>query len=146
MLGSIATAIYTIMLGSLQVSASFYGATDYNGDLFGVIVTFIMNVFILIVTIAGAWTYGRTSMLPRYPGTVASLLPYILSSEKLKEDCKGIADEIDKKLQIKILKEKSRRYGFGIFCNENSPDVKHLGIERNYNCGPEGNEHIQPWK
>jgi len=54
MLGSVATAMYTIMLGSLQVSASFYGATDYNGGLFGVIVTFIMNLFILIVTIAGA--------------------------------------------------------------------------------------------
>ncbi len=146
MLGSVATVIYTIMLGSLQVSASFYGATDFNGDLSGVLVTLIMNLFILIVSIAGAWTYGRAPILPRYPGTVASLLPYIIYSERLIEDYKGLVPEMDTKEHIEVLKKKFRRYGLGIFSNEDSPHVKHLGIERNYNDGPEGKEHVQPWK
>jgi hypothetical protein len=60
------------------------------------------------------WTYGRAPILPRYPGNITSLLPYILPSERLKEDCKGVADLIDKKMQIDILKEKCRRYGLVI--------------------------------
>jgi hypothetical protein len=96
---------------------------NYAGDLSGVIATFIMNLFILIVSIAGAWTYGRAPILPHYRGSVASLLPYIFSLEGLKGDNRGVVDEIDKNTQIEILKEKRRRYGFGTFCNENSLDA-----------------------
>lgn len=37
LIGTISTIAYTIMLGSLQVSASFYGATTFHADLDGVI-------------------------------------------------------------------------------------------------------------
>jgi hypothetical protein len=135
------------MLGSLQVSASFYGATDFDGDLSGVVVTFIMNLFILVVTVAAAWTYGRANMLPRYPRTAASLLPYILSSEKLKQDCQEVS-KIGKckKAQIEHLKKRCRRYGFGEFSGEKPPYIRRLGIERNYNYGADGTEVAKPWK
>jgi hypothetical protein len=74
-----------------------------------------MNPFILIVSIAGAWTYGRAPILPRYRGSVASLLPYIFSSERLKGDNRGVVDEIDKNTQIEILKKKHRDMILALF-------------------------------
>lgn len=135
------------MLGSLQVSASFYGATNYNGDLAGMIITFLINLFILIVTLAAFWTYGKAPILPRYPGTVASLLPYIIWSENLKDDCKE-ASRVGKgrKAQIEYLMAKCRRYGFGIFHKEGSAELRYIGVERNYNYGSEGREFVRPWK
>lgn len=41
-------------------------------------------------------------------------------------------------IQVEHLMKKCRRYGFGEFSYEESPHVRHLGIERNYNYGPEG--------
>jgi hypothetical protein len=134
------------MLGSLQVSASFYGAADFKGDLAGVITTCVINLFILVVTCTGAWRYARARILPRYPGTVASWLPYILSSEKLKEDCRDVFQTCqDKKEQIKALQQKGRRYGFGQFCNEGSMSLR-LGIERNGSSALDRVEFLRPWK
>ena len=142
MLASLATVVYTIMLGSLQVSASYYGSTTFSADLTGVAVVFSMNLFILLVSLAVTWRYGRSTSLPRYPGTIASLLPFVLSSEKLKEDLRAVKDNGSVDAKVQKLKEMSRRYGFGKFHNSGSPAVEHLGIERNYVDGPHGKDHV----
>lgn len=151
LLGTVAATIYTIMLGSLQSSAGFYGATDFEGDLASVIVTLVMNWFILIVTAAAAWTYTRPNMfskeaiLPRYPGTVASLLPWILWSENLKADINEVTrPDWSKAQQINYLKERNRRYTLGIFETDGQ---KTVGIERNCYSGlNKEEEHVLPYK
>ena len=142
MLASLATVVYTILLGSLQVSASYYGSTTFSADLAGVATVFSMNMFILLVSLAVTWRYGRTTFLPRYP---ASLLPFVLFSEKLKEDLRAVNDQSSVKAKVQKLKEASRRYGFGKFHNGNPPTVEHFGIERNYIDGPNGKDHVNSY-
>ena len=51
--------------------------------------TFIMNVIILVVSLAITFRYGlREVFLPRYPCTPAAVLPFVTSSERLREDLK----------------------------------------------------------
>ena len=147
MLASLATIIYTIMIGSLQASAGFYGATDVQGDLASVILALVMNLFILVVSIAVACCYTFSAAFPRHAGTLASLLPYVLSSELLIADVKrAMAHSPQKKDQIAYLRELGRRYGFGEFEDAKRTGVFHLGIERNYNDGPDGKEHVKSWR
>ncbi|MCJ1394522.1 hypothetical protein MMC18_007401 [Xylographa bjoerkii] len=146
MLASLATVVYTIILGSLQVSASFYGATSFMDDLGDVVIAFSMNLVILAVSVAATCRYGLRVSLPRYPGTIASMLPFVLSSEKLKEDLNLVEREDSPQAKAKKLKEQGRRYGFGRFVNDNVSETEHLGVERNYVDGPNGKEHVSQWK
>lgn len=147
MLASLATIIYTIMIGSLQASAGFYGATDMQGDLASVIVALVMNLFILVVSIAVACCYTFSAALPRSSSTLASLLPYLLSSELLIADLKrAMAHSPRNKDQIAYLRDLGRRYGFGVFEDSKRKGVFHLGIERNHNDGPDGKEHVKSWR
>jgi hypothetical protein len=143
MLASLATALYTIVLGSLQVSATFYGATSFAADRAGAVVTLLLNIFLLLVSLTVAFRYGGASFLPRYPGTLASQLPYVLSSEKLKEDLRQVMPIQKQDEKIQRLRELGRRYGFGQFVNERDPHTAHLGVERNYVDCVRGSEHVR---
>lgn len=49
-LGTVLTYGYTTMLGSLQVSASFYGATTYHADKDGVMTVLALNAYLLLLS------------------------------------------------------------------------------------------------
>ena len=144
MLTSSATALYTVLLGALQVSASFYGATTFASDLVCAIATLFLNAWFLLVSVAVGWRYSRRRFLERSPGTVAAMMPFVLSSEKLKEDV-GMIRLIDSQREkIKWLEDHGRRYGFGHFYNASDPNTEHVGVERNEtNAGPRGKPHVR---
>lgn len=104
-LASLATAGYTVLLGSLQVSASFYGATTYAADLACAISASILNLLILLVSVAVGWRYSWHRFLNRTPVTVAAILPYVLSSEKLKKDVRAVGGEKNQRDKIKALED-----------------------------------------
>ena len=143
LLASLATAGYTILLGALQVSTSFYGATTFPADLASAIAAAFLNLFILLVSVAVGWRYSRRRFLTRTPGTMAAIMPYVLSSEKLKEDVRSVSHIKGQQEKIKELERRGRRYGFGYFENESEPGIKHFGVERNYMDGPDGKEHVR---
>ena len=131
------------MLGSLQVSASYYGSTTYRGDLAGVIMVLATNFFILAVSLGVAWRYGRAKFLPRFPSVMASVLPYVLSSEMLRRDLRAVRDKERTGEKVKMLEDWGRRYAFGHFRNASElPVLKHLGVERNYMEGPDARPHV----
>ena len=71
-------------------------------------------------------------------------MPFVLSSEKLKEDV-GMIKLIDNQGErIKCLEDHGRRYGFGHFHNASDPNTGHVGVERNEtNAGPGGKLHVR---
>ncbi|MCJ1251214.1 hypothetical protein MMC30_008445 [Trapelia coarctata] len=143
LLASFTSYIYTVMLGSLQVSASYCGSTTYGGDLAGVIIVLATNSFILAVSLAIAWRYGRATFLPRFPNVMASVLPYVLSSELLRRDLRAVRGKGRTGEKVKMLEDLDRRYAFGNFRNANEPPaVKHLGVERSYMDGPDARAHV----
>ena len=143
MLTSSATALYTVLLGALQVSASFYGATTFASDLACAIATLFLNACFLLVSVAVGWRYSRRRFLERSPGTMAAMMPFVLSSEKLKEDIRMIRLKDSRREKIKCLEDHGRRYGFGHFHNASEPNTKHFGVERNEtNARPDGRPHI----
>lgn len=92
LLGTVLTIVYTIMLGSLQVSASFYGATTFHADLDGVIAVAALNAYALLLSLSALVFYA----LGRWQGkgwirgadTSGKVLAKILWSEELQEDVK----------------------------------------------------------
>ena len=131
MLNSLATALYTVLLGALQVSASYYGATTFASDLTCAIATLFLNCYFLLISMAVAWRYSRRPFLRRSPGTMASMLPFVLSSEKLKEDARVVRQCSTQQEKIERLEETYRRYAFGRFYDINDPNTPHVGVERN---------------
>ena len=74
------------------------------------------------------------------------MLPFVLSSEKLKEDVGLIRLLGDPWEKIKCLEDRGRRYGFGCFWNAGEPTdtAGHVGVERNEtNVGPGGELHVR---
>lgn len=85
------------MLGSLQVSASFYGATTFHADLDGVVAVLALNVYMLLLSLSALVIYsrGRYENKKKKGGvecwtegadTVADLLAYIVNSDCLRQD------------------------------------------------------------
>ena len=105
MLTSSATALYTVLLGELQVSASFYGAITFASDLACAIATLFLNACLLLVSVAVGWRYSRRRFLERSPGTMATMMPFMLSSEKLKEDVGMIKLRENQQEKIKCLED-----------------------------------------
>ena len=145
MLTSLLTALYTVLLGALQVSASFYGATTFASDLACAVATLGLNAWFLVVSAAVGWkfcgwryTSGGTNsggtrgrVLNRDPATMGAMMPFLLSSEKLREDLTDVRWK-EKKEKIRWLEERGRLYGFGRFKNRDG--TEHVGVERNESC------------
>ncbi|KAL9608073.1 MAG: hypothetical protein Q9167_007073 [Letrouitia subvulpina] len=138
MLTSFLAALYTVLLGALQVSASFYGATTFASDLACAIATLALNTWFLITSVAVGWNYcgwryhgdiGGRRFLTRDPATMGAMMPFLLSSEKLREDVAAVRKIEGRKNKIRWLEEQGRRYGFGRFSDREG--MKHVGIERN---------------
>ena len=144
MLTSSATALYTVLLGALQVSASFYGATTFASDMVCAIATLFLNACFLLVSVAVGWRYSWRQSLERSPGTMAAMIPFVLSSEMLKEDVRMTRSAESQREKIKCLEDRGRRYGFGHFHCANDPNTEHIGVERNEtNVGPGGKSHVR---
>lgn len=128
--GSIGTIVYTIMLGSLQVSASFYGATTFAADTDGVIVVMVLNAYLLIVSLLSTYRYCKHKewTLPRQ-GTLAGVLPLVLHSKRLADDMKSVQSKLSVKDKIADLEDKGARYGLGRFKVGNN---QYDGIERHH--------------
>jgi hypothetical protein len=54
-----ATITYTIFLGSLQLSASSYGATSFGSDYTAVKASTILVAFVLVVNVIVWWQFCR---------------------------------------------------------------------------------------
>ncbi|KAL9631055.1 MAG: hypothetical protein Q9164_006098 [Protoblastenia rupestris] len=142
MLTSLLTALYTVLLGALQVSASFYGATTFTSDLACAVATLGLNAWFLVVSAAVGWKYcgwrysggttrGGRRVINRDPVTIGAMMPFLLSSEKLREDLEAVRT-LERKEKIRSLEERGRRYGFGWFRNRDG--TEHVGVERNEIC------------
>ncbi|RDW79447.1 hypothetical protein BP6252_04085 [Coleophoma cylindrospora] len=127
--GSFCSIVYTIMLGSLQVSAGFYGATTFHADLDGVITVLVMNMVLFLVSAFVAYTYvwkdimmkkGDNIGAPWEMGTLLSVIWLVGRSDDLKRDCTKGVDE---------LRRKGYRYGFGRFLRNSAWQI---GIERHF--------------
>jgi len=124
-----ATVVYTIFIGSLQLSRSYYGATSFNSDYIAVISSTSLIAFVLVVNISVWWVYGRKShrFLARPSDTIAAGVPYVAWSRLLGEDLKTVADEEDVEAKIGKLESMERRYGFGVFIDSDGED--RTGVE-----------------
>ena len=141
MLTSLLTALYTVLLGALQVSASFYGATTFASDLACAVATLALNAWFLVISAAVGWKHcgwgqsggtGGGRVLNREPATIGAMMPFLLSSEKLREDLEAVRTLKERKVKIRLLEERGRRYGFGRFRNRDG--TEHVGVERNETC------------
>lgn len=138
MLTSYVAALYTILLGALQVSASFYGATTFASDLACAIATLALNAWFWITSVAVGWNYcgwryrgdiGGRRFLTRDPATIGAMMPFLLNSGKLQEDVAAVKRIEGSKDKIRCLEEQGRRYGFGRFKDREGRE--HVGVERN---------------
>ncbi|KAL9043703.1 MAG: hypothetical protein Q9214_003116 [Letrouitia sp. 1 TL-2023] len=138
MLTSFLAALYTVLLGALQVSASFYGATTFASDLACAIATLALNAWFLITSVAVGWNYcgwryrgdiGGRRFLTRGPATIGAMMPFLLSSGKLREDVAVVRRIDGRENKTRWLEEQGRRYGFGRF--RDSEGREHVGVERN---------------
>lgn len=90
LVGTVLTIGYTIMLGTLQVSASFYGATTFHADLDGVIAVVALNSYLLLLSFTALVVYGvgkaKKKGWIKGDGTTSELLLKIIWSDKLRED------------------------------------------------------------
>ena len=114
------------MLGSLQVSASFYGATTFHADLDGIIVSTVLNAYILLVSVMASWrcrAAGRYCHRP--PGSIAATLPFVLHSQGLRDDLRQAQGKSEG--AVKYLGDLQRRYRLGWFYLNGE---KHYGVER----------------
>ena len=135
LLASMATIAYTIMLGSLQASASFYGATTFGSNFAGVVLVSFFNSVVLGVSVGVGCRYGCGSFLPRSPNTMASLIPYVTRSHLLIQDPTKVQDEASVKARIRKLESNmDRRYGFGWIRDPNSTTMW-FGIDRENEAG-----------
>ena len=141
LLGSLAAAVYTVFLGSLQLSSSDYGATSFNSDLTAATASTILIAFILLVNLAVGWRYCRHRFLLRAPDTLAVLIPCIIFSPGLTEDFKEVKDEQGVEAKIRKLELLNRRYALGVF--KDGHGKERLGIERHYHDGPRGRSNVE---
>lgn len=90
LIGTVLTIGYTIMLGTLQVSASFYGATTFHADLDGVIAVVALNSYLLLLSFTALVVYVHNRYKERGwikgANTMSELLVKILWSDGLRAD------------------------------------------------------------
>lgn len=103
LVGTVGTIGFTIMLGSLQVSASFYGSTTFHADMDGVISVLALNAYLFLISFSALTVYAcgvyqkkkkkKKKNKPAKDGswmggadTVADLLAYALESPDLRAD------------------------------------------------------------
>ena len=133
-------AIYTIFLGSLQLSSSYYGATSFDSDLAASQASTILIAFVLLVNLAvGQRCCGRI-FLRRPPDTWAALIPCIIFSPGLTEDLEEVKNEHGVAAKIRKLEQLGRRYALGVF--KDGQGKERLGIERHYHDGPRGRSNV----
>jgi hypothetical protein len=128
MLSSLATTIFTIFLGTLQLSASAYGSTDFESDLSAATASTLLIAFVLGVhLILGyklSWPkYKFRGLLSRPPASMAAVIPYVVFSPKLRKDLEDAAMPAAASTTDRI----DKRYGFGEF---KKGDKTYLGVER----------------
>jgi hypothetical protein len=113
--GSLATAVYTIFLGSLQLSSSYYGASSFDTDLAAATASTSLILFNVLVNLAVGWRYCRCEFVLRPPATVAALIPCVIFSPWLAEDLEEVKAEKVRNAKIRKLEQLDRRYAFGVF-------------------------------
>lgn len=118
------------MLGSLQVSASFYGATTYTADVDGVIAIMAFNAYLLAISMVALGTYvfkmWKMEWNVRGQTTLAMQLTFTLWSNGLKEDMKSVVGVEDKEEKLRILR--GSKYKFQKVSN--APDNLQGSIEK----------------
>ncbi|KAB2573030.1 hypothetical protein DBV05_g8288 [Lasiodiplodia theobromae] len=130
LIGTVVSIAYTIMLGSLQVSASFYGATTYTADVDGVIAIVAFNAYLLAISMAALGTYvfkmWKMEWNVRGQTTLATQLAFTLWSNGLREDMKNVVEVKRKEEKLRILE--GSRYKFQKVSS--APDDLHGSIEK----------------
>lgn len=87
MLLSWAVTIFTIFLGSLQLSASAYGSTSFESDLAAATASTLLRAFVLAVHLVLRYRLAwQQKPLTRPPSTFADIVPYAMFSPTLRED------------------------------------------------------------
>lgn len=118
------------MLGSLQVSASFYGATTYTADVDGVIAILAFNTYLLAISMAALGTYvskmWKTEWNVRGQTTLALQLTFTLWSDELREDMKRVVEVEDKQEKLRILRGSKYKFQKA----SSAPDDLHGSIEK----------------
>lgn len=140
MLGSLVMAVYTIFVGSLQLSSSYYGVTSFDSDLTAARASTLLIAFVLLVNLAAGWRYCRHIFLRRPPDTLAALLPCIIFPPGLTEDLEEVKTEPGVEAKIRKLKQLGRRYAWGVF--KDGQGIERLGIERHHHDGPRGRSNV----
>lgn len=134
LLSTLATVIYTIFLGTLQLSSSFYGGATFEADLAASTACSLLAGFILAVNLALGWHFAwrRDRFLNRPTLTLAAVIPFVVFSPKLREDLNGLVPTLKKTDKIRELVHSGRRYGLGVF---RVGGREFLGVERHYESG-----------
>lgn len=118
------------MLGSLQVSASFYGATTYTADVDGVIAIVAFNAYLLAISMValGAYVFKMWKMEWNVRGqtTLAMQLTFTLWSNGLRGDVKRVEGVEAMEEKLRILR--GCKYKFQKVLN--APDDLQGGIEK----------------
>ncbi len=131
MLASLATTVFTIFLGSLQLSASSYGSTTFESDLTAATASTLLLAFVLAVHLVLGYYFSwpKPRFLPRAPAHAAAVIPYVVYSSRLRADLKGVAGKSSADEKIRVLDSLDARYGLGKFC---SGGTNRYGIERHH--------------
>ncbi|KAH6630958.1 hypothetical protein B0J18DRAFT_116928 [Chaetomium sp. MPI-SDFR-AT-0129] len=131
MLASLATTVFTIFLGSLQLSASSYGSTTFESDLATATASTLLVAFVLAVHLALGYHFSwpRRASLPRAPANTAAVIPYVIYSSGLRADLKGVAGRGSTRRKIQRLESLDARYGFGKF---GSGGTEHYRVEKHH--------------
>lgn len=140
LLGSLATVVYTIFLGSLQLSSSYYGATSFNSDLTAATASTFLIAFILLSNLAVGWRYCGRKFLLRPQDTLGALIASIIFSPGLAEDLEEVENQQGREAKIQALEEMDRRYACGVF--KDGQGKERLGVERHYHDGPRGRSNV----
>lgn len=126
---SLATTVFTIFLGSLQLSASAYGSTSFETDLAAATASTLLIAFVLAVHLALGYQFSwrRRGFLPRVPASLGAVIPYVFFSKGLRADLQRVEGMGSSRAQIQELRHLDRRYGLGEFEHDGQ---SYFGVER----------------
>lgn len=131
MCASVATTVFTIFLGSLQLSASAYGSTSFETDLAAATAATLLVAFVLAVHAGLGYQFSarRRRFLPRAPASVGAVVPYVFFSKGLRADLRRVrgAGNKGRAEQMRELRRLDRRYGLGEFTYDGQ---SYFGVER----------------
>lgn len=131
MIASVATTVFTVFLGSLQLSASSYGSTTFESDLAAATASTLLIAFVLAVHLVLGYHFSwpKRQFLPMAPANVAAVIPYVIYSSGLRADLKRVAGRSGTRGKIEGLNSSDKRYGFGRFY---SSGMEYEGVERHH--------------